>query len=159
MKFQDLTTLLEQDESIFKPRRIQDRDERYENLIQQRIQEYIKGGSIDHLVLAHQNIKSLPDNLKKVGGWLMLSYSQVKSLPEGLHVVGTLVLSDTQIESLPKGLKVGGAVYLDHSLIKTLPEDIRVGGNVVADNTPLSQIYNVKQLRRMCPGIKGKIYL
>ena len=79
MKFQDLTTLLEQDESIFKPRNLDTRKDRHEQQIQQQIQYYMKNsGEFDNLYLANTPIKSLPDGLR-VGGDLNLSRTPIQT--------------------------------------------------------------------------------
>ena len=58
--------------NILIPRRLEGRAERYKILIQRRIQQYIKNGSIGELDLSRSTIEKLPDNLIKVGGNLWL---------------------------------------------------------------------------------------
>ena len=179
MKFQDLTQLLEQDESIFKPRKIEDRKVRYEQIIKQQIQDYIKNGSKGNLILGRAPIKSLPDNLKyvggnlglyntqitslpaglKVGGYLYLINTPITSLPAGLKVGGNLDLTNTPITSLPAGLKVGGGLSLDNTQITSLPADLKVGGGLLLYNTPIAKQYTREQLKKMYPGVKGYIYI
>ena len=159
MKFQDLTTLLEQDESIFKPRKMDDREIRYEQQIQKQIQDYIKNGFKGDLYLYDIPIKSLPNNLKKVGGNLDLSYTPITSLPADLTVGGNLDLSYTPIKSLPNNLKkVGGHLYIDNTPITLLPAGLKVGGDLWVDNTPIAKHHTKEQIKQMYPGIKGQIY-
>jgi hypothetical protein len=47
---------------------------------------------------------------------LLLEFSTLTSLPEGLQVVGYLDLSFSRIELLPQGLKVGRNKYLSETL-------------------------------------------
>ena len=51
----------------------------------------------------------------KISGWLDLSRSKIKSLPEGLEIGDSLFLVRTSITSLPKGLKVGGHLDITES--------------------------------------------
>jgi len=63
MKFQDLTTLLEQDESIFKPRRVEDRLERQQQEQLRQVYDYIKNGSRGDLDLRKTVLTTLPEGL------------------------------------------------------------------------------------------------
>ena len=96
MKFNDLTKLLEQDESIFQPRKMEDRKTRYIQQIQKQIQDYINNGSKGNLNLFRTPIQTLPAGLK-VGGDLNLILTPIQTLPGGLKVGGTLWLSYTPI--------------------------------------------------------------
>ena len=150
--------LLEQDESIFKPRKIEDRKVRYKQIIQQQIQDYIKNGSKGSLSLYDIPIKSLPNNLKHVGGNLWLTGTPIKSLPPNLkHVGGNLYLTNTPITSLPAGLKVGNDLVLTNTQITSLPAGLQVGGTLLLYNTPIAKQYTEKQLKKMYPGVKGHI--
>ena len=102
MKFNDLTKLLEQDESIFQPRKMEDRKTRYIQQIQKQIQDYINNGSKGNLILDSAPIKTLPNNLKVVGNNLYLTFSTIESLPPNLkHVGGNLDLFRSDVASLP----------------------------------------------------------
>ena len=141
------------------------------------VQDYIDGGSKGRLDLSGTPITSLPQGLK-VGGYLNLVTTEITSLPSDIQVDGTLNISatkittippnlkvgsliayNTPISSLPQGLKIDEDLYLVHSNITSLPSDIQVGGNVYLSNTPISEKYTTKQIRKMCPGIKGRIYI
>lgn len=128
MEFNQLIKLLEQDESIFKPRKTEDRRERFNQIIQRQIQDYIKNGSDGDLYFPHSPITSLSDNLKYIGGSLDLTDTLIKSLPAGLKVGGCLDLSHTPITTLPDNLTVGGNLYVDHTQITSLPGNLEVGG-------------------------------
>jgi hypothetical protein len=117
----------------------------------------IKG---DLHLIEMDNFVSLPKGLI-VGRDLFLNYSFSVKLPEGLIVGGDLSLEGCEIiKPLPKGLKIGGSflVYASDGL-KSLPKDISVGGNVDLRHTPLSEKYTAEQIRKMCPGIKGEIFI
>lgn len=163
MKFRDLTNLIEQDESIFQPRRVDDRRARYDKILNQTIQDYIKNGSHGNLSYAESDIKTIPNNLKYVGGYFGLSYTQITSLPDGLTVEADLDLSDTPIKKLPKGLKVGGDLFIDYTQISSLPEDLQVEGDLTARGTPfsrrLSSKFTEQEIDKMFQNINGFIYL
>jgi hypothetical protein len=163
MKFQDLTQLLEQDGSLFQPRRVDDRQARYDKILNQTIQDYIKNGSHGDLTYAESDIKDIPNNLKYVGGYFGLSYTQITSLPDGLTVEESLDLSNTPIKKLPKGLKVGGDLFIDYTQISSLPEDLQVEGDLTARGTPFSRRLSSKvteqEIDKMFPNINGFIYL
>jgi hypothetical protein len=156
MKFNDLTKLLEQDESIFQPRKMEDRKTRYIQQIQKQIQDYINNGSKGNLNLFRTPIQTLPAGLK-VGGNLSLSRTQIKTLPAGLKVGGNLSLTNTQIKTLPDGLEVGGDLYLYDTPIQTLPDGLEVGGDLWLLKTPIAKQYDRQQLKQMYPGVKGHI--
>ena len=71
---------------------------------------------------------------------------------------GNLDLSNTQITSLPDNLKVGGDLYLSDSKITSLPDNLTVGGDLYLRDTPISKKYTARKLKRMLPGVEGKIY-
>ena len=125
------------------PYRLEDRPERYKRIIYKKIQDYIKNGSKGDLNLSNTPIDSLPSNLKTVGGWLDLSYTQISSLPPGLTVGGWLHLYNTPISSLPTGLTVGRSLYLW--------------------NTQISEKYTKEQIRKMIEDsggyVKGNIFV
>jgi hypothetical protein len=104
-----------------------------------------------------------PDNLTPeeldVEGDLDLDGSKITSLPQGLKVEGDLDLEDTPITSLPEGLKVGGSLFLRDTLITSLPQGLQVGGSLNLYYTPLSEKYTKEEIRKMCPGVRGKIYM
>ena len=68
------------------------------------------------MILTYSDIESLPKGLK-VGGDLDLFESKITSLPEGLEVGGDLDLSETNITLLPKGLQVGGKLFIRGSAV------------------------------------------
>ena len=136
MKFNDLTQLLEQDESIFKPRKLEDRKIHHEQMVQRQVQDYIKNGS---------------------EGDLNLHNTPITSLPAGLKVGWNLYLINTPIKSLPAGLTVGGSLYLINTPITSLPAGLKVGGDLWLNNTPIAKEYTAHQLKQMCPGIVGEI--
>ena len=160
MKFQDLTTLLEQDESIFKPRRVGDRLERQQQKQLRKVHDYINNGSkgdldlrntmlttlpgglhVDgNLILTGSKITHLPDDIK-INGGLYLAKSQITRLPDNLKI-DDLGLSMTQnITQLPRGLSVNRKIVCDVSRITYIPDDIQVG-----EEMSLMKAFNIKRL-------------
>ena len=125
-------------ESKLVPLRQQQRKDTNIERMNKIIQDYIDGGSKGNLSLNSTPITSLPPNLK-VGGGLDLSSTPITSLPQDLKVEGNLYLYNTPITSLPQGLEVEGSLYLSI--------------------TPLSKTHTEEQIKQMCPGVKGEIYL
>ena len=137
---------------------IEDRWEQHTHVINQSVQKYIKNGSEGDLDLVHTPIQSLPDGLE-VGGNLELNNSEIQSLPRDLKVGGRLNLSFTSIESLPPGLEVGGNLDLSYTSIQSLPADLKVGGKLYLAVASLYRKYTKNEIREMCPGIDGEIYV
>ena len=90
-----------------------------------------------------------------------LSESNIKSLPDGLKVGGYLNLRGCiSLTSLPDDLVVGGNLNLRGcTSLTSLPRDLKVDGWLGLKRTPMTIKYTVEQIREMCPGIKGDIYL
>jgi hypothetical protein len=59
----------------------------------------------------------------------------------------------------PEGLKVGGDLYLSETKITSLPQGLKVGVDLYLHDTPLSEKYTKEEIRGMCPGIQGRIYM
>jgi len=72
---------------------------------------------------------------------------------------GNLDLRNTPITSLPNGLQVGGNLNLYNTLITSLPNDLQVGGDLFLRNTSIYKKYTKEQIKQMCPGVKGNIYM
>ena len=174
-----LDILRESEESILVPRR--SKEERKKNhviAIQKRIKQYIANGSEGDLDLSNTPITSLPQGLKvggdldlhhtpitslpqdlEVRGDLDLRYTKITNLSQGLKIGGSLGLSGTEITSLPQGLKVSGNLYLNDTLITSLPQDLKVGRDLWLRGIPVAKKYTKKEIKQMCPGIKGDIYI
>ena len=83
IKFLDI--LKESDDNIFIPRGSkEEKDKVLLRRTNDKIQEYLKNGSEGDLDLLRSPIKFLPKNLTKVGGDLILTYSQIEKLPHNL---------------------------------------------------------------------------
>lgn len=160
MKFQDLTLLLEQDESIFQPRKIEDRNIRYDQQIQKQIQGYINNGSKGNLNLSKTPIKTLPEGLHvdgnliltgskithlpddiKINGGLYLSKSEITHLPDNLKIYDLGLTMTKNITQLPRGLSVNRRIICDYSNIAYIPDDIQVG-----EEMSLMKAFNIKRL-------------
>ena len=159
IKFLDI--LKESDDNIFIPRG--SKEEKDKVLIRRtndKIQEYIRNGSEGDLYLRRSPIQFLPRNLTKVGGSLILTYSQIEKLPDNLRVNGYLDLDSCKnLESLPNGLKVKGDLDLRDANITSLPSDLEVDNGLVLFRTPIANRYTKEQIRKMVPGVEGRIYL
>ena len=155
----------------------EERKKNYQIVLQKKVQEYIKNGSVGDLDLSNTPITSLPEGLTigvnlclinapitnlperlTVRGALDLTNTPITSLPEGLTVGGALYLKNTPITSLPEGLKIGGHLDLRNTPITSLPEELKVGGNLYLDNTPISKKYTKDKLKQMLPNVRGEIY-
>ena len=90
-------------------------------------------------------------------GDLILTYSDIESLPEGLNVRGDLDLFGSKLASLPEGLKVRGYLDLRYSSIESLPKGLKVRDLHIWDTSLIK--YTDEELREMIkPGfIKGKV--
>jgi len=96
-----------------------------------------------------------------IEGSISLAYiDSIKTLPDNLKVEGALDLHYCKnLESLSKGLEVGRELVLSKTNIKELPSDLKVEDHIILMDTPLADKYTIEQIRKMCPGIKGDIYL
>lgn len=177
MKFQDLTQLLEQDESIFQPRRLDDREQRLQRYVISQLQ-LIKQGKLKDLKIIELPVKTLPNGIKvpgsiilrqtkieslpddiKMGGSLDLYNTPIKTLPPSLlSIPDTLLLSASAIEKLPDGLEVGGDLRLSYTNIKSLPNGLKVGGMCsclfselehVGENVEIGEYLNLSNCSRL----------
>jgi hypothetical protein len=157
-----LIDLLKED-SPFVPRGGKERVEAYslkrKAEIENKIQQYIKDGMEGDLDLFDTPITSLPPNLTKVGGDLILNRTKITSLNNLTKVEGDLNLFRTPITSLPDNLTVKGELDLNNSKISKLPNNLTVGGDLYLDDTPLSKKYSEDEIRAMVPNIEGEIYI
>ena len=51
-----------------------------------------------------------------------------------------------------------GNLDLSYTQITSLPDNLEVGGHLYLRNTPISKKYTAEELKRMLPGVEGKIY-
>jgi len=83
-----------------------------------------------------------------VKGSLDLSKTNIKELPQGLEVGGSLGLEDcTLLKELPQGLQVGGSLGLGGcTSLKELPQGLQVGINLF--------LYDCTSLKQLPKGLK-----
>ena len=93
-----------------------------------------------------------------IGGNLNLGGTPIESLGNLLSVGGDLSLGGTAIESLGNLVSVGGELNLIQSKINSLGNLEFVGKYFFLQRTPLSKMYNEKQIRQMV-NVEGDIYL
>ncbi len=115
---------------------------------------YSIGGN---LYLMKVPIKSL-GNLISVGGNLYLRNTPIEFLGNLISVGGNLNLKYSPIESLENLTSVGGSLNLLGTRIESLGNLTSVGGDLFLKVTPISKMYNEKQIRRMV-NVEGNIYL
>jgi hypothetical protein len=124
-----------------------------------RIFEFLEEKEEHKVPLIWKLINDIPITEKDLDfeGDLILTYSDIESLPEGLNVRGDLDLFGSKLASLPEGLKVRGYLDLRYSSIESLPKGLKVRDLHIWD-TSLTK-YTDEELREMIkPGfIKGKI--
>jgi hypothetical protein len=173
-----LLDLLKEDNPFVPRGTPKEREQEYERITQNIIQQYIKDGMKGDLELGGQPVTSLPPNLTKVGGELGLRNTPITLFPSNLKVEGNLILTGalitslpdnltvgrnldidyTDVDKLPSNLTVGRDLYLRDTLITSLPSDLKVGNNLTLHNTPLSKKYSKDEIRAMVPNVKGEIY-
>jgi hypothetical protein len=78
--------------------------------------------------------------------------------PDDLTVTGNLRFANILITLLPNNLTVGDDLNVNNTKISSLPKNLKVGGNFIIYNTPLAEKYTEKEIRKMAPGVKGRIY-
>jgi hypothetical protein len=71
---------------------------------------------------------------------------------------GDLDLNNAPITSLPNGLTIGGDLDLSRTLIDSLPADLKVDGDLYILYTPLDNKYSREEIKKMVPGLSGRIY-
>ena len=126
----------------------------FRKLIREEIRKVLKENDTESENKIQQYIRSGRANGH---GHLDLGNTETTSLPNNLRVRGNLYLHNTPIKSLPNGLSVGGFLNIDDTPIESLPNDLKVGGNLYLVNTPLSEMYDEYEIRKMVPGVEGKI--
>jgi hypothetical protein len=117
--------------NILIPRRTP--EERIKNrnvVIQKQIQQYIKNGSKSTLDLYKLPITTLPNNLKNVGGDLLVFESPITALPDGLTIGRDLDARDSKLTSLPNGLVIGRNLDVSYTKITFLPADLKVDNSI-----------------------------
>ena len=108
--------------------------------------------------VSSSKIKKLPENQKKYKA-LDLNKTLIEVLPDNLSVTDLYLRGCKQLKSLPRGLKVKRTLNLHGTNIKELPNDIIVRGIIYLSATPLRKKYTREQIKTMCPGITGEIFL
>ena len=113
-------------------------------------------GALD---LRDTNITSLPSDIG-VGGSLVLYRTPIEKLPDNFTVNGKLDLAFCEnLQSLPNELKVERDLDLQSTNLTSLPSDLEVGDDLILYRTPIADMYTKEQIRKMVPGVKGKIIL
>ena len=103
---------MKKQKDLIVPYRLEGRSERYKNIINKKIRDYIKNGSKGDLNLSHTPIESLPSNLKTVGGDLSLENTKIVTLPDDLTVTGSVFLWGSKFNQIPKNLQIEEVLYL-----------------------------------------------
>ena len=147
MKFNELTTILEQDEgSIFTSRNIDNRQEQYLQKFNKRIYDYISNtpafpkNMVNHLDLDGYPGEELPDDLKFVDGSLNLSNSNIRRLPENLEIAGALTLHAVEADVIIPDSVTYSGLDISMSGVSKVPGNRTINFLYIADN------WNVKTL-------------
>jgi hypothetical protein len=122
------------------------------------LSQYAKGqpGYYGYKLSKAQNPDEILKNIKYIDGYLDLSRSNIKILPDNLEVEGWVSLSNTKIENLPNGFKVKGDLdILNNKYIKSFPKDLIVGGNLVLN----SKNFNKAELKKLLPNVTDIIIM
>ena len=147
MKFNELTLLLEQNESsMFISRNLNQRKEQYLQQFNKRIYDYISStpsfpkNHLNHLDLDGYPGEKLPAELKYVDGTLNLSNSKIKQLPPGLEINRTLTLNAVENDVyIPESVKYKS---LDISMtgISSIPGNRTLNFLYMSDNWELTSL-------------------
>jgi hypothetical protein len=90
---------------------------------------------------------------------LRLRYSPNDITKEDLHVKGDYYDSNNNDAApLPNGMIVDGNLKIYNTNISSLPKDLKVEENLWVWDTPLADKYTEKKLKKMIPGVEGRIY-
>jgi len=111
-----------------------------------------------NLKIWNSGISDWPEDLT-VGRSITFAKSPLERIPDNLTVNGYLFIRESSLKELPKGLHVKDLLNIWETGIETLPADLKVDGDFLAADTPLAEKYTEEQIRQMCPGIRGSIYL
>jgi len=111
----------------------------------------------DNLYLNNSNIKKLPNDLH-VDGSLYLKDTNITELPNKLYVNGYFYIRETSIEELPNDLHVVGSLDLDDcKKLTKLPDYLYVGLNLYIKNTPLAKKYTDEEIYEMITSKGGTL--
>jgi hypothetical protein len=127
---------------ILIPRNVEGRKEGLKRIHWRRALKYIKNGSQGNLDLRGTPLEYLPEGLTSVGGYLDLSYSKIKKLPDKLEKInGNLYLTNTSIEYLPENLiDISGCLVLSYSQIRKLPDKLKINKSFYLYNVPIQYL-------------------
>lgn len=113
------------------------------------ISELPEGLDVKDLNIFDTNIRELPRGMK-IRGSLIAKYSQLEKLPDNLKIAGDLDLSHTPLIDLPKKLKVGHELDLMETGITVLPDDLKVGKAIFMDDDWKEKVKVPKALLKIC---------
>jgi len=111
-----------------------------------------------NLKIWNTGISDWPEGLT-VGRSITFAMSPLEQIPDNLTVNGHLFIRGSSVKELPKGLHVKDLLNIAKTEIETLPADLKVDEDLLAGETLLAEKYTEEQIRQMCPGIRGSIYL
>jgi hypothetical protein len=132
-----LLELLKEEIELTSRRSPEERMSKYTQVLNKKIEQYIKNGSKGDLDLNGYSLSKLPDGLKTIGGSLNLANSKIKELPNGLKVKHGLNLMYSEIEKLPNDIQIGEDLYLSSSKIKSLPDNLKIKDNLNIEDTEI----------------------
>ena len=113
------------------------------------------------LDLSYSNVKKLPNKLHVIGDLSLHRCEELEVLPDDLYVRGVLDLSNTSIRDLPDDLYVGSHLYVDDTELTEIPSNLYVGGDFIFVYTQLAIENTDEQIREIVAStggiIKGKL--
>ena len=101
--------------------------ERFVKHLNNKYDEIVVNGGLD---LEKTQIQSLPDNLHVEGSMYLNRCKNLQSLPDNLYVGGSLDLGYTPIQSLPDNLYFEKDLDLGGTPIQSLPDNLYVEGSM-----------------------------
>jgi len=134
---------------------------------------------VTNLDISSTKIKSLPKSLQ-ILGWLNCSFTEIdtlpigvfqghgslyakstkiKSIPDNFTIYGVCDLSYTPIEALPNNLTITSFLNISNTKIKSIPDNLKVREALYIENTPFSKKYTLEQIKKMLPGVTGRIVM
>ena len=118
-------------------------------------ERYVYDGDLD---VNNSDIRKLPNDLH-IKGTMNLSFcKELINLPDKLYVQDDLYIDYTNISSLPDNLYVGQNLYImGCTKITNVPNNLHIYNNFYIANTPLAKSYTVDQLYTKIESTGGQV--
>ena len=83
---------------------------------------------------SNKDFNEIPFDNIKINGFLDLSETSIKKLPDNLTIINDLYLYNTPIEDLPNNLNIGGSLDIVNTNITDFPNDLYVKYDIIVSN-------------------------